>query len=73
MQNLNAKESENQICYISNEKNIGWYLQVFKDVKADPVAPGVGDDGEAHVSCGVMEITDNVYSIFWTFGTQESV
>lgn len=49
------------------------YLQVFKDLKADPVAPGVGDDAEAHVSRSVMEVTDYIYSIFGTFGTQKRV
>lgn len=73
MQNLNTKDPENQVWYMSHEKSIIWYLQVFKDLKADPIAPGVGDDGEAHVRRRVVEITNNIYSTFWTFGPQKRV
>ena len=43
------------------------------DVEADPVREGIGDDTEAHVGRGVVQVTKQVHSLCTPLGPQLEV
>lgn len=57
----------------SEEKVTCVYLQVFEYVKTDPVTVGIGDEAQAHVGSGVVEVTDEIHCRPAAFGTQHGV
>ena len=49
------------------------HLDVLVDVEADPVREGIGDDTEAHVGRGVVQVTKQVHSLCTPLGPQLDV
>ncbi|KAG7243372.1 hypothetical protein INR49_011828, partial [Caranx melampygus] len=48
-------------------------IQVFEYVQADPVAVRVGNEAQAHVGSGVMEVANEIYRFRTAFGTQHGI
>lgn len=48
-------------------------LQVFEDVQADPVVIRVGDDTQAHVGSGVVQVAQQVHRSAASLRTQQGV
>lgn len=43
-------------------------LQVSEYVQADPIVVRVGDEAQAHVGRGVVEVTDEIHGLRASFG-----
>ena len=48
------------------------HLDVFKDMQGDPVK-GIANEGQAHIGCGVVEITNQIHGVLAAFGPKLNI